>query len=59
MNLNISMNDKSLDRELRETSVRTGASPTGRTHHGRPGRLTLSRQNIFFPDVAAYLICID
>jgi len=43
--------DKSLDRELRETGVRTGASSTGRTRHERPGHLTLSRQNIFFPDV--------
>ena len=42
--------DKSLDRELRETGVRTGASPTGKIRHGRPGRLMLSRQNIFFPD---------
>ena len=41
---------KSLDRELRETGVRTGASLTGRTRHECPGHLTLSRQNIFFPD---------
>jgi len=53
------MGDKSLDRELREPSVWTGASSTGRTRHGCSGRLTLSRQNIFFPDVVAYLICID
>jgi len=46
--------DKSLNRELRETGVRTGVSPTGRTHHGHPGRLTLSRQNIFFPDIGTH-----
>jgi len=45
------MGDKSPDRILRETGIRTGASPTGRTRHGRPGHLTLSRQNIFFADV--------
>jgi len=46
--------EKSLDRELRETGVRTGASPTGRMRHGHPRRLTLSRQNIFFPNVEFY-----
>jgi len=44
--------DRSLNRVLRETSVWMGASPTGRTCHGRPRLLMLSRQNIFFPDEA-------
>jgi len=35
--------DKSPDRELRETGVRTGASLTGRTRHRHPVCLMLLR----------------
>jgi len=45
------MRDKSLNRELRETGIWMGASPTSRMCHGHPGYLTLLKQNIFFPNI--------
>ena len=45
------MGDVSPHRELRQTSVQTRASPTGRTRPRHLRRLMLSRQDIFFADV--------